>query len=83
MAEDRSLLGKIADSHLGTLVHRETGDLLIIKEYLAGVRNDESGDHIEAGSLSCTVRSEKSYDLSLLDFHRHTLHDCSRAIFLD
>ena len=82
MSEHRSLLGEISYSLLGTLEHRQSRDLFIIKEDPSGIRSDESCDHVEARGLSCTVRTEESHDLSLLDFHRNTLHDRPWSIFL-
>ena len=83
MSEHGSLLCEIADSHLGTLVHRKTGDLLIVKEYLSRIRHNKSGNHIEAGSLSGTVRTEEAYDLSLIHLHRYPFHYSPGSVFLD
>ena len=83
MAEHRSLLCKVAHTLLRALEHRELCNVLIIKEDLTVIWNDKSGDHIEAGRLSGTVRTEEAHNLSLLDFHRDTFHNRSGAIFLD
>ena len=83
MTEDRRLLCKIADTLLGTLEHRKSGDVLVIKEDLAGIRDHQSGHHIEACRLSGSVRTEEADDLALLHLHRHAFHDSPVAILLD
>ena len=83
LAEDGSLLREVADTFLSPLVHRKLGDVLVVQEYPSAVRNDLPRDHIEAGGLAGSVRTEEAYDLSLVDFHRDALHDRPDAVFLD
>ena len=83
MTEDRSLLSKIADTLLGASEHRKPGDIFVIKEDLAGIRDHQSGHHIKACRLSSSVRTEKADDLALLDLHGDAFHDCPMTIFLD
>ena len=83
VTEYRCLLSEVSDTLLGSLEHRKISDLLIVKEDSSGIRNDKSGDHIEAGRLSRSVRTEESNDLSLVHFHRNPFHNSSGAIFLN
>ena len=83
MAEYRRLLGKVSDSLLRSLEHRQTSNLLIIKEYSSCIRNNQSRDHIETGGLSGSVRTQEAHDLTLVHFHRNPFHNSPGAIFLD
>ena len=83
VTEHGSLLRKVADTLLRTLEHRQLGDVLVIQVDLAGIRNDEAGDHVETGGLSRSIRTEEAHDLALLHLHGNTLHHSPGAIFLD
>ena len=83
LAEHGGLLREVADPLLGTLVHRELRDLLVVQEDLAVIRNHLSRNHIETRRLAGAVRAEEADDLSLVDLHRDALHHGADAVFLD
>ena len=57
LAEDRRLLGQIADAVLpGPHVHGNAGDIFAVGEDVAGIRSDQADNHVEAGGL-CRRRS--------------------------
>ena len=82
LAEDRGLLRQVADALLGPLVHRESGQFVIVDEDPALVRDDLAGDHVEARGLAGAVRAQEADDLALVHFHRDALHDRADAVFL-
>ena len=50
---------------------------------LSGIRHNKSCYHIEACGLTRSVRTEKTYNLTLVHFHGNPFHNCSGAIFLN
>ena len=66
LAEDRWLLRQIADAVMaGPHVHRDAGDVFSIGEDTAGIRRDQTDDHVKAGCLSGAVRAQKTDHFSL------------------
>ena len=83
LPEDRRLLGQISDTLLGTLEHRQAGNLLVVEEYPSVIRNYLACNHIETGGLAGSVRPEKSHDLALAHLHGDALDDSPHTVFLD
>ncbi len=73
-AEDRRLLGQIADAHARALVHGLGGDVLAIQADAAIVRRDQAGDHVETGGLAGAVRPEQAHDLAAMQGEADALH---------
>ncbi len=83
LPENAGLLWEIADSFLGSFVHRKAGDVLVIEEHSPGIRDYLSGDHVEACCLSRSVRAEKADYFALVNLHGHAFHDGPDSIFLN
>ena len=81
LPEDGSLLREISHALLGALVHGEAGQLVVVDENAAFVRDDLAGDHVETGGLSGAVRAQEANDLTLVHFHGNALHDRPDAVF--
>src|SRR5690606_84327 len=63
-AEDRRLLGQVADPQTGAPIHRQVGDVHAIQTDRAVIGLEQPGDHIEAGGLAGAVGPEQSHRLA-------------------
>ena len=55
-------------------------DLVTVQENIAGVRRNETDNHIKRRGLSCTVWSEKPADLSLPELEIDLSDDLSASV---
>ena len=81
-AEYARLLRQVSYAGACTLVHWEAGYVLVVDVYVSAVGHDESCGHIERCGLSCSVRSQKSYNLALANIYRHVVDNGTLAITL-
>ena len=58
-AEDRRLLGEIADTGARTAVHRLVADVQVVDQYATLVCLNQADDHIEASGLAGTVGAKQ------------------------
>ena len=93
LAEDRGLLGEVTHTHLRTLVHGILGKLddfaglaLVLlggEVDFSAIGLDNANDHMERGSLAGAVRTQKTNDFALANFHGSPLYNGTGAVFLD
>ena len=77
---DRSLLCEVADSCLRTFINRIFGDFLVVEEYSALIRHDETGGHIESCCLACAVWTKQTYYLTLLHVDADMIGNGTRSV---
>jgi hypothetical protein len=80
LAEHRGFLRQIAEAEPRAPMHRQPRNVLIVDDDAAGVRGDQSDDHVERGSFAGTVRPEQSDDFAARDFQRQVFDDLAGAI---
>ncbi len=56
-------------------MHRQVGDVLLVDADHALVGLDQADDHVEAGGLAGTVRTEQADDLPAIDGHADVADD--------
>jgi hypothetical protein len=74
-AEDRCLLGQVADAEAGALVHRKARHVVPVDLDRSGVDADQPGDHVEDGGLARAVRSEEADGFAAAKRQRNVLHN--------
>ena len=57
-AEDRSFLRQVANSHAGTAVHRQIGNVMSVNVDITVVRSNQPGNAIETGGFAGAVRPQ-------------------------
>jgi hypothetical protein len=78
-AEYRRLLRQITDAEPGAAIHRKLGDIAPIEADRPGIGSNQTGDDVETGRLSSTVRTEQADDFAAL--HRYVYVAQYRAPF--
>jgi hypothetical protein len=63
-------------------VRRQTVGADAVEEHLSARRLVDAGNHVEAGRLAGTVRTEQAQDLALVDIEAHII-DCLEAAEVD
>src|SRR5215208_5524249 len=81
-AEDRGLLGQVADAEPRAPVHRQRRDVVAVEADDALVRRDEAGDHVEDRRLAGAVRAKQPDRLAVAHVQAGVLHDGAAAIAL-
>ena len=82
LAEYTRFLRQITDTHLRASVHRESSDILVVKENTAVVGCHQTCRHIECGRLAGSVRTQQTNNLALFQLDGHIVHYGSFAVFL-
>ena len=80
LAEHARLLRQIANTGTGTLVHGVIGYFLVVDEHMSLIRNDKSRRHVERCCLTRSVRTKKTYYLSLADVEGHLIGNSTLAV---
>src|SRR6185437_1360927 len=83
LAENGGLLGEVANAEASAFVHRQPGDVVLLKLHRALVGFDDAHDHVERRRFAGAVRTEKANDLSGFNAHGHAIDDPALAIGLD
>ena len=65
VAENRSLLGQIADAQACPLVHRHAADIDIGNQHLPGSWPLKAYNHVKGSSLAGTIRPQQTHNLPL------------------
>src|SRR5690625_925701 len=82
LAEDRGLLGQVADAVAGPAVQGQGGDVLAVDLHAAMLLPGQPDDHVETGGFAGAVGAEQADDLATVDLKGHVLHDLATAITL-
>ena len=80
LAEYGCFLCQISDSGLRTLVHRIFRNIQIIQKDTSLIRRNQSNGHIEWSRFTGTVRSQQTYNLSLLHIYGDVAHYCTFTV---
>ena len=82
MAKYRRLLRQVPEPCPGTQVHRSIGEIGLVEMHGAGVARHQPDNHVEAGRLAGTVRTEQPYDLPALHGEADVVDDEAIAVAL-
>src|SRR5207244_5494859 len=74
LAEDRRLLGQVADAHPRPAVHRLRRDVAAVEPDLPAVGPDQAGDHVEGRGLPRPVGPEQPDNLPLRELYAHVVY---------
>lgn len=83
LAENRHILGQIADSFAGSPVHGQTGNIFPVEKNLAVSGLDEPHHHIEGGRFSGAVGTKQSDNLSFVEFDGDFVYDAPAAVLFN
>ena len=81
-AKDRGFLRQVADTEPGAAIHRHGRDVVAVDLDRAHIDRHEAGNHVEAGRLACTVRTEQTNSLAPAHDERHAIDDAAITIAL-
>lgn len=73
---------QVTNTHLGSLVHRQLGDILIIQKYLAFIGLYQANDHVERSGFAGAIGAKQTYNFALAHLKRHIVDDSALAILL-
>ena len=82
LPKHRGFLRQIADAFLGSLIHRQVGNVLIFKENLARIGFDKAHHHIKSGRFARAVGTKQTHNLPLLHLNVNIIDHGALAVFL-
>jgi hypothetical protein len=83
LAEDRLVLGEVAESSARAAIHRPAGDVLAEQLHGAFVRADHPDDHAEGRGLARAVGAQQADDLAAMHAQRDFVHHAALLVGLD
>ena len=82
LTEHARLLGQIADTSPGTLIHGELRHFLVAQVDMTTIGHNQARSHIKRGGLAGTVGAQQSYNLTLLHVEAHIIDHRTLTIAL-
>ena len=82
-AENRWLLWQITNPSLGSFVHGQVGDFLVVEVHFTFVGLDKTNHHVEGCGFTSTIWPQQSHNFTLIDIDRNTFDDMASTVYFN